>query len=54
MNVTIHLFAKNGAETHNRNCPAVPQMRESGLRSVLAAHEQAADKADVALLDSDR
>jgi len=27
-------------------------MRESGLRSVLAAHEQAADKADVALLDS--
>ena len=40
------------AATRNCNCSAAPQMRERGLRSVLFAHEQADDKADVVLLNS--
>ena len=39
------------AKPQNCNRPAVPQMRERGLRSVLVAHEQADDKADVVLLN---
>ena len=34
------------------NCPAVPQMRERGLRAIARLCEQADDKADAVLLDS--
>ena len=40
--------------TKAQNCkrPAVPQMRERGLRSVLVVHELADDKAYVVLLNA--
>lgn len=47
----VHQERKNVDEPQNCNHLAAPQMCERGLRSVLVAHEQADDKAEVVLLN---